>query len=377
MKEEELNLHNTLYDKADAIVEKEIADNAGKNASAETGSASGKKRRGYLRDGSGARKFSFGGLMLNIVVLGIVMTLVSFGASKYMTLYPYAVTANDEVVCYVDSRTSANDAMQKAISDLAEGDSKVLSVKVGDNFNIERADKIDAGEILSPDEAANAIVETVKNSNSGQEFTVVSSDTEYRTFTPDPQYERDETALAGTTIVKEESKEGKKAVTVNYTTVNGELEDQEDIETEVLDEGKSAVIVKGTLGVPEGENWETYEGSPVFRDGNELVITAQQYVGKVQYVRGGTSLATGVDCVGFVRAIYRLYGVNLSSHLSREGYRVSYADRQPGDILIFHHHVAIYIGNGKMVHAANPTQDVIVSNTRTHDLEEVRRIPRR
>ena len=359
MSETELNMHNALYEQADEKIEGELAAE-----SMNTGKAAKKHR------------FSWKKFTANILILALVMTAAVYGGGKYLTMYPYAVTSDDEVICYVDSKETANEAVQKAARDLAEGDSTVVSVSVGDSFNVERADTRDA-EVVSADEAADRIIEAARGEEGDPGITVVSNGTEVRTFTPETQYEKDETALAGTTIVKEEAREGKEEVQVTYVTVDGELENTEDISTEVLDEGQPAVIVKGTLGVPDGQDWETYDGSPVFKDGNELVVTAQQYAGKVPYVRGGTSLKTGVDCVGFVRAIYKLYGVNLSAHLKREGYRVSYKNAQPGDILVFQHHYGIYIGNGKMVHAANPRQDVLVSPVSAGtNLQQVRRIPR-
>ncbi len=341
MSEQELQKHNDLYDKADALVEEKLNANTG-------------KKRKEIR-------FTFKGFLLNLAVMCCVMTLVVYGVSKYSTLYPYAVTANNEVLCYVDGKASANEAVQKAVEALKADGSDVISVSVGDSFNVEKAEDINVDKVISADEAADLIVQNARENESGDGIRVVSSDVETRTFMPDPQYEKDETALAGTTVVKEEGAEGKKEVTVTYVTVNGDVEKKEDIEVKMLDEGKSAVIVKGTLGLPDGEAWETYEGDPVYNDGDDLAVTATGYAGKLNYVLGGHNIATGVDCVGFVREMYRLYGVNLSSHLQSEGIGVSYSNAQPGDILCFSHHYGIYLGNGKMVHAANPKADVCVS----------------
>lgn len=374
MTEEELNLHNALYDKADAKVEEEIAAmQAAENSTENRTDGKAAKRKSWK-----VQKFSFRGLLANMLILALIMSGVTYGLSKYMTLYPYAVVADDEVICYVDSKSSASEAVQKAVGELAAEDSDVVSVSVGDNsLSVERSETRDVDEVLSVDEAADRIIETAKSSDKGDGITVVSRGTETRTFTPEPQYEMDNTALAGTTTVMNEGKDGKEQVSVTYVTVDGEVENKTDVSKNVVEDGESAVIVKGTLGVPDGESWETYEGSPVFNSGDDLIVTAQQYAGKVPYVRGGTSLATGVDCVGFVRAIYKLYGVNLSAHLKREGYKVSYKDAQPGDILCFQHHYGIYIGNGKMVHAANPKQDVLVSSVSAGtNLQQVRRIPR-
>ncbi len=296
--------------------------------------------------------------------LAVLMVGIAIIAANIVTLYPYAITANDEVICYVDCKDEGAAAVKKAVQKITDKDSDILAFSVDDEFSVTRVfemtkDKID---LKSSDDAAKCIAKAIKKDpEKFPKIEVASEKKEIRTFTPDPVYELDENAFAGTTVIKDEGKDGRKEVTVSTVSVNGEVIKEEDIEEVTLDEGRNAVIVKGKLGLPEGEDWKTYEGDPVYRDGEELIKTAQSYVGKVQYVRGGTSLVTGLDCVGFVIAVYRQYGVKLSPHLRREGVGVSYSNAQPGDILCFSHHYGIYIGNGKMVDAANPREDVRVA----------------
>lgn len=100
---------------------------------------------------------------------------------------------------------------------------------------------------------------------------------------------------------------------------------------------------------------------------SDIVNYALQYVGH-PYVHGGNSLETGTDCSGFTSLVYAAYGVGLSrtpgGQLSGNGRSVSLAEAQPGDIICYGKskctHVAIYIGNGQIVHAANPTKGIVV-----------------
>ena len=88
--------------------------------------------------------------------------------------------------------------------------------------------------------------------------------------------------------------------------------------------------------------------------GSEIVATAMSYIGS-PYAWGGTTPA-GWDCIGFVRYVYAKYGVHMGGYTSsvlNVGHRVSYSEAQPGDILYWPGHVAIYIGNGKNVGAWN------------------------
>lgn len=96
---------------------------------------------------------------------------------------------------------------------------------------------------------------------------------------------------------------------------------------------------------------------------------AKQYVGN-RYVWGGTSLTKGADCSGFTLAVYRNFGISLP-HSSRAqancGTKISVSEAKPGDLIFYGsgkgiNHVAMYIGNGQVVHASNSRTGIIISN---------------
>lgn len=90
---------------------------------------------------------------------------------------------------------------------------------------------------------------------------------------------------------------------------------------------------------------------------------AQRFVGN-PYVWGGTDLNRGADCSGFIGSIYRSFGYKLprsSSELRSAGRKVSYSQKQPGDIICYNGHVAMYIGNGKIVHASSRKTGIKIS----------------
>ena len=100
-----------------------------------------------------------------------------------------------------------------------------------------------------------------------------------------------------------------------------------------------------------------------------VVSYALQFVGN-RYVWGGTSLEKGVDCSGFTMRILGKYGVSLP-HSSKAqpscGTKISSSDAKPGDLFFYGSgrsisHVAIYIGNGQIVHASNKRDGIKVSN---------------
>lgn len=110
--------------------------------------------------------------------------------------------------------------------------------------------------------------------------------------------------------------------------------------------------------------------------GSAVADYGLQFVGN-PYVWGGTSLTDGADCSGFVMSVYAHFGVSLphSSSAQRSvGREVSYSEAQPGDIICYSGHVAIYIGGGRIVHAANERKGITVSTATYREILSVRRI---
>ena len=110
--------------------------------------------------------------------------------------------------------------------------------------------------------------------------------------------------------------------------------------------------------------------------GGSVTSYALQFLGN-PYVWGGTSLTKGVDCSGFVMQVYAHYGISLphsSSALRGVGRGVSYSEAQPGDIICYSGHVAIYLGGGKIVHASNPKDGIKVSTATYKKILAVRRV---
>lgn len=96
--------------------------------------------------------------------------------------------------------------------------------------------------------------------------------------------------------------------------------------------------------------------------GSQIASYAKQFVGN-PYRSGGTSLTKGADCSGFVQSVFKHFGVKLPRTASSQatvGKKVSFNNLEPGDLVFYSNggkkitHVAIYIGNGKIVHAQTP-----------------------
>lgn len=102
---------------------------------------------------------------------------------------------------------------------------------------------------------------------------------------------------------------------------------------------------------------------------SQMVSFAMQYLG-CPYVWGGTSLGGGADCSGFVMRVYENYGY----YLPRTSYNqaaycnsISYSEAQPGDLFFYGNgysvsHVAMYIGNGQIIHAMDENHGICISS---------------
>jgi uncharacterized protein YgiM (DUF1202 family) len=96
---------------------------------------------------------------------------------------------------------------------------------------------------------------------------------------------------------------------------------------------------------------------------------AKEFIGN-PYVWGGTSLTKGTDCSGFVMRVFQKYGVKLPRNSRAQancGTTIKVSEAKPGDLIFYAkgktiNHVAIYIGNGQVVHASSPKTGIKISN---------------
>mgnify|MGYP003187690280 CR=1 FL=1 len=130
-----------------------------------------------------------------------------------------------------------------------------------------------------------------------------------------------------------------------------------------------AVKVKGKVGYTQGKYITIANGATAY---------AKRFLGN-PYRWGGTSLTHGADCSGFVMSVYRHFGKSLphSSYAQRNvGRRVSSLSKaKPGDIICYSGHVAIYMGNNRVIHASNPRDGIkITKGAAYRSIVTIRRI---
>ena len=115
--------------------------------------------------------------------------------------------------------------------------------------------------------------------------------------------------------------------------------------------------------------------------GEKIAAYAKQFIGN-PYVWGGTSLTKGADCSGFIQTIYKNFGYSIprtSREQAKAGTKVSQKNRKPGDIVSYANngivnHVAIYVGDGLVVHASNPKDGIKLSKYNYRSIHSILRI---
>lgn len=112
--------------------------------------------------------------------------------------------------------------------------------------------------------------------------------------------------------------------------------------------------------------------------GSAVVTYAKKFVGN-PYRWGGTSLTRGADCSGFTQSIYKHFGKKIprtSSSQRKAGKKVSgMSSAKAGDLICYYGHVAIYMGNNKIVHASSKKTGIKISNNAKYrKIASIRRI---
>lgn len=269
---------------------------------------------------------------------------ISSGSVTGYVKSEYVVVGDDATVKSAGRRVATVNTETLKVRTSADENSEVLGLVAGED------------DLTVIDESADGWVGVSTEDGTGYVSSdYVSLDTEF-TYAESKEEEAARLAkeeadrkAAAEAAAKEEAKKNAASESNKSSKASNESKKSEAVEETADEESLSS----------DSSSEESYS-APSGSNGQAVVDYACQFVGN-PYVYGGSSLTNGTDCSGFVMSVYAQFGISLphsSSALRSVGYGVSVDDMQPGDIICYSGHVAIYCGGNTIVHASNPSTGI-------------------
>lgn len=269
---------------------------------------------------------------------------ISSGSVTGYVKSEYVVVGDDATVKSAGRRVATVNTETLKVRTAADENSEVLGLVAGED------------DLTVIDESADGWVGVSTEDGTGYVSSdYVSLDTEF-TYAESKEEEAARLAkeeadrkAAAEAAAKEETKKNAASESNKSSKASNESKKSEAVEETADEESSSS----------DSSSEESYS-APSGSNGQAVVDYACQFVGN-PYVYGGSSLTNGTDCSGFVMSVYAQFGISLphsSSALRSVGYGVSVDDMQPGDIICYSGHVAIYCGGNTIVHASNPSTGI-------------------
>ena len=269
---------------------------------------------------------------------------ISSGSVTGYVKSEYVVVGDDATVKSAGRRVATVNTETLKVRTSADENSEVLGLVAGEDDLTVIDESADGWVGVSTEDGTGYVSSDYVSLDT--EFTYAESKEEEAARLAKEEAERKAAAEAA---AKEEAKKNAASESNKSSKASNESKKSEAVE-ETADEESSS---------RDSSSEESYS-APSGSNGQAVVDYACQFVGN-PYVYGGSSLTNGTDCSGFVMSVYAQFGISLphsSSALRSVGYGVSVDDMQPGDIICYSGHVAIYCGGNTIVHASNPSTGI-------------------
>ena len=282
---------------------------------------------------------------------------------------PTVITANGKEILLVKNDEVAEQVIRDVMQNYVPEDGDLDSIQVKENLKME--DKtlfvgVKPPVVMTEEEAVDKVISSNETDDPLVHVTTTSKVDVKEKVEPDVVYEKTDELFDGNVELKSEGSEGEKVVTNEVTLVNGNEEAAEPVDEEVTEKPVDTVMLLGTKDRPADTAWQDYSGETVWDGsgvtGTELVNYGLKFVGN-PYKYGGTSLTNGADCSGFIYSVYRQNGYSVPRMgFYKMGKGVCLAEAKAGDIVYYSGHYAMYMGDGKIVHAYNSRAGITTSS---------------
>ena len=273
---------------------------------------------------------------------------ISSGSVTGYVKSEYVVVGDDATVKSAGRRVATVNTETLKVRTSADENSEVLGLVAGEDDLTVIDESADGWVGVSTEDGTGYVSSDYVSLDT--EFTYAESKEEEAARLAKEEAERKAAAeAAAEAAAKEEAKKNAASESNKSSKASNESKKSEAVEETADEESSSS----------DSSSEESYS-APSGSNGQAVVDYACQFVGN-PYVYGGSSLTNGTDCSGFVMSVYAQFGISLphsSSALRSVGYGVSVDDMQPGDIICYSGHVAIYCGGNTIVHASNPSTGI-------------------
>lgn len=295
---------------------------------------------------------------------------------------PYVIKAGTIELAVVENSAVAEQVLAQFQRVYLSDGAQIVSYNTKPFLNIDKKDLERASgpvDVLSQSDALNELVQSTQGLHPLLTATLTEQMVQNKVVPYTSTQEKASDLTVGTKKVKTAGVNGAIANTVSITKVNGVIVSSTSLSETIVTNPVNEVILVGTKPVATA-----YTSSRISTSGKaipgttgaDVVAYARQFLGN-PYVYGGTSLTNGTDCSGFTMSVYAHFGVYLPHASSAQRYvgtAVSYSQAQPGDIICYSGHVALYMGGGKIIHASTSRTGIIIGNATYREILTIRRI---
>lgn len=305
-------------------------------------------------------------LLGGIVIVAEAMQPYAVYADGTKVTDPYVITAGGEELFLVEDQETAEDVISTVMDQYAPEGAQINSITIDKKIEVlpKKLERTDTPEtVLTKEEAVQTILDSNKTEDPMFAVTISAEAGSIKELQAGVTYTDNDSDYEGNENVEREGVAGSQVVTEEQTSVNGNMITSEEVDKTVIQESIDKLISRGTKSRPADTVFQDYSGSLMGSgDGANVVNYAKNFLGN-PYRWGGTSLTNGCDCSGFIYALYNHFGVGVPRMgIYKVGKGVCLAEAKAGDVVYYPGHYAMYMGDGKIIHAYNSRVGIVISN---------------